>query len=736
LPARSLLAGLLFFLSGAAAVVYQVVWQRILALQSGVGIYSIAIIVAAFMAGLGIGSLAGGMWCERRSARRALIAFSLIELGIAVWGALSGPLLYDVLSLRFSSWFDPLPQAALVQFLFLAPPTFLMGMSLPFLVRALVRDTATAARTIGYLYGLNMLGAACGALATPWLLVRHFGMRNALLAAAALNLLAAVGALALWRGTADLPPAETKTPPATSEKRPFALWLTLYSLSGFVALALEILWFRLIDVGIKSTAFTFGTVLAVYLAGGGIGTLVGTRLASRLYRPLRIFLLCQAGILLYAGLSVLLLVSIPPDTPLFSWFFDLWGGRRSYNLGGAWNWDPVLRLYLLLPVALYGPPTVLMGFSFVALQQAVHHDVAGIGRRVGLLQAANIVGCVAGTLVVGLVSFTVLGSAGTLRVLVAGGAVLALAAALGGEGRKTFGTLTAVLLCVTWLLPGEDKLWRRLHGMTEADTAVFAEDATGVIAVSHHGNIRRVWVNGRHHSILPFGGIHTLLGAGPAIIHPAPERAAVIGLGSGDTAWGAACRRPETTSVTVFEICAPQMDLLRRVAAEPDPPAKLARFLADPRVNVRYADGRNALLRSPDRYDIIEIDALPPSSPYAGNLYSVEFYQLSARRLRPGGLMSVWAPSPRVRASFLAAFPHVLEFDGGTVLIGSSRPIPIDQGVWQARATTPQMIAYLGMSRVYQVLEFLRSARPAEHRPIAPEDLNHDLFPRDEFNTR
>lgn len=735
MPARALLAGVLFFLSGAAALVYQVVWQRILALQSGVGIYSIAVIVAAFMVGLGLGSHAGGILCERRSPRRALLTFALVEIGIAVWGAASGPLLYDLLSLRLSAWFDPLPRAALVQFAFLTPPTFLMGMSLPFLVRALVDETEGAARTVGYLYALNTLGAACGALLTPWVLVRHHGMRAALLCAAAANLAAGLGALGLLRGASTALRGEEEEPVRTiAGTGRLGLWLALYATSGLVALALEILWFRLIDVAVKSSGFTFGTVLAVYLAGCGLGTLLGTRFVPR--APRRAFLLCQTGILFYAGAAVLALVWIPAHAPYFSWFFDLWGGRRSYNLGGAWQWGAVLRLYVLLPVALYGPPTVLMGYSFVALQRAVHDDVRGSGRRVGLLQAANIAGCVAGSLAVGLVALTVLGSAGTLRVLVLAGSLLALVGWRLGEGSRVFPAVAAALVLLAALLPREQALFRRLHGLTDADPATVAEDATGVIAVSSHENsLRRVWVNGRHHSVLPFGGIHTLLGAAPAAMHPAPETAAVIGLGSGDTAWAAGCRRPETRSVTVFEICAPQLGLLRRVAAEPDPPPKLARFLDDPRIAIRFADGRNALLRSPERYDLVEMDALFPSSPYAGNLYSVEFYELCARRLRPGGLMCTWAPSARVHASFTTAFPHVIELDAGRVLVGSNEPIAFDPAAWRARATTPQMVAYLGPARVQELVDFLRGARPAVRRPVGPRDLNRDLFPRDELNS-
>lgn len=737
MPSRTAIAGVLFFLSGSSALVYQVVWQRILALQSGVGIYSIAIIVAAFMVGLGLGSLAGGVWSERVLPRRALGLFAATELCIGVLGALSGPFLYDFLSLRMSHLFHPLVRAAMVQFACLVGPTFLMGMSLPFLVRALVREAGSAPRTIGYLYALNTIGAAAGALLTPWVLVRYQGMRAALLCAAAANVLAGLGALALYKGTRDAAVAGTPPAPATSEdRRPFALWLALYALGGFCALSLEILWFRLIDVAVKSTGFTFGTVLAVYLAGSGLGTLAGIALAERMRRPLRLFLASQCAILLYAGLAVWVLVLLPADTPFFQWYFDLWGGRRSYNLGGAWDWPSVLRLYLALPVALYGPPTVLMGFSFVALQRAVQDDARRSGRRVGVLQAANIAGCVAGSLLVGLLALSWLGSAGTLRLLSAIGAGLALFGLTSGEGRRLFTALAAGLVALVLALPGEQRLWRRLHGIVEGNPAEVAEDATGVVMVSSHENgLRRVWVNGRHHSILPFGGIHTALGAAPAAIHPAPERVAVIGLGSGDTAWASAFRREETRHLTTFEICAPQLHLLDRVARGPDPPPKLERFLRDPRLTIRLADGRNALLRGEERYDLIEMDALYPSSPYSGNLYSIEFHELCASRLRPGGLMCTWAPTPRVHATFQSVFPHVLELAGGQILIGSPDPIPLDVPAWQERLTSGGAVAYLGLPRVNELLELLRGARRAVRRPAGPRDVNRDLFPRDELNS-
>ena len=171
------IAGLAFFLSGIAALVYQVAWQRILALHTGVGIYSIAVIVASFMAGLGAGSHLGGVLSTRRTPARALRAFAFLELGIAAFGAVSCSLYYDLLYAR-ASWLYASPlRAGVLHFLALLLPTTLMGMSLPFLVRGLLREANHAGRTVGYLYGVNTLGASLGALLTPWLLVPHVGIR-------------------------------------------------------------------------------------------------------------------------------------------------------------------------------------------------------------------------------------------------------------------------------------------------------------------------------------------------------------------------------------------------------------------------------------------------------------------------------------------------------------------------------------------------------------------------------
>jgi predicted membrane-bound spermidine synthase len=379
-----------------------------------------------------------------------------------------------------------------------------------------------------------------------------------------------------------------------------------------------------------------------------------------------------------------------------------------------------------------------MGLSFPILQRAVHDDPRTSGRKVGLLQAANIAGCVAGSLLVGLVLLSWLGTAGSMRLLMALGVALVGLGIWVHGARPSFVATAAALLALVFVFPRGERVWERLHGAAP-DQAFVGEDATGVAVILKETPRQfRVYVNGKNHSWLPYGGVHTRLGAMPAVIHPAPVDVAIIGLGSGDTAWAAACR-PETRGLTVFEISGPQPHLLERLARAPtaDPALldSLRSLLGDPRLRLRIADGRNAIEQEGARYDIIQADALWPDVAFSGNVYSVEFFSQMARSLKPRGLMCTWAPTPRVRASFLEAFPHVVEFDGGEAVIGSREPIPLQRVQWRRRLESPEVAAYLGgpeiTSRILEHLQTAKAARKVDSLP--PSMLNLDLFPRDEF---
>ncbi|MGQ9549083.1 MAG: fused MFS/spermidine synthase [Roseiflexus sp.] len=770
----SVIALIIFFASGFSALLYQVIWQRMLGFFSGADVYSVTIIVAAYMAGMGVGSLTGGYLADRLSRQGNLKLFAGVELGIALFALGSKGLYYDWLYQRLAYLAASPPLMAVVLFFSLLIPTFCMGVSLPALARALTRSIEMAASAIGSLYGVNTLGAAVGAGVTTWIFLRQYSFETILHIGAAINALVALTAFPLaWllaRSGTALQSGSTGQPvmdePALFRRLPVQAWIALYGLSGFIALSLEILWFRILGVMLKSMAFTFGTLLAIFLGGLALGTFLGIRWAAHARNPMRSFLLLQSGITMYALATLTAFVSLTDQQPLFEPFWVYFGGYDPVPAGNAVDALPAflfnpgaleseattnvrffLLLYFMLPVVLIGAPTTLMGMSFPLLQKIVQRDPETLGRRVGWLQTSNIIGSMLGTLLTGLVALSWLGTPGTLRAIgLLSGSFLLLAA--WGSLKRTwvrrgaYAGSVAFMLSLAFIVPDAYTFWATLHGSPPSNVIV-AEDNTGLALIrsSTDDFSRRSYVmsNGLGQSAIPYGWTQSVLGFLPALLHPSPQAIAIIGLGSGDTLFHSG-GRAETKEIICIEIVGSQMDMLRGMAQRRAYPALLS-ILNDPRITYVIGDGRSYIMQSGRRFDIIEADALRPNGAYSGNLYSEEYFRLLLDHLNPGGFAVTWVPTERVRATFLQVFPYAIDF--GDVLIGSNAPITLDVEAVYRRLEDPFTDAYYQQSGVdirRFLAEYIVERQPPIIHPAAPgmlsTDTNRDLFPKDEFLVR
>lgn len=754
-----LLVWLIFFASGFAALLYQVIWQRTLALYSGADVYSITIIVAAFMAGLGCGSLAGGHLADRLGPRGRVIAFAGAELAIAGFALVSLWLYHDVLYTRFQGVAGSSVGLPLVLFASLLFPTFFMGLSLPLLARSTTRRVAGASTSVGLLYAVNTLGAAAGAFACTWIFMRTLGFEGAVRVGAALNILAALASLALLESAPRTGTFAGAGAPTVPDGRGLeeVRWPMIYALSGFIALSLEIIWFRLIGVVIKPTAFSFGNLLGIFLAGLAAGTFIGIRWARRSDRPVAVFLGLQAAVPLLAGLSVAILCAIimadlapalrvhlaqydPVDVDAaLSSLADVIRGsqpasRESLGL--------FVRVYVIVPLLMIGPPTLLMGISFPFLQRIVQTDISYLGRRVGWLQTANIVGSMLGAIVTGWIMLDLVGTVWTLRVLVGFGGVFALMLARHVRLRHSLvAAVVATALAVVALLPAPRALWAALHGV-EAAEVIFAEDGSGVSLLRVAGDTTTVYSNGLGQSEIPFPPWHISLGLIPAMIHHDPQSIAVIGLGSGATLFAAGGRR-ETRRITLIEIVeAQRATLMEMDRSRPD--QAIRSLLRDSRISYHFTDARRFLQTGSGKYDIIEADALRPASAYSGNLYSEEYFALVKSRLNHGGLAVTWAPTERVVRTFVKVFPHALLYTDTNIrmLLGSGAPIP-----WNpteiARRLNDDFARRHYRAGGIDVTGHAASVANARIQRFGPDvdrsliqDTNRDLFPKDEFLVR
>jgi len=441
----------------------------------------------------------------------------------------SVPLLHDVLYARIAPLALSRLATAGILLLTLLWPTFFMGMSLPLLAKAVsLRDSPPEA-WIGTLYGANTLGAAAGSLVTAWVLARTVGFARAVDCGVLLNLACAAGGFAMAARAPRLDPVEDRPQPTETPRGPiapatfsFPTWTLVYATSGFIALSLEILWFRILGVILKSNSFTFATLLAIYLMGVGGGALLGGRWARRTARPGEAFLLLQTAVALYAGLSVALLTGALGRTDVLDLLWHYLGDYEALDVAVGLH-DTLrfvihggrvaglvqdqaflfLTLYVVLPVALIGVPTLLMGASFSLLQRATQTDPALVGRRVGGLQTANIAGSTVGTVVTGLGLLQVFGSAWTLKLLVLLGGVFPILLMRARPNRPRLPVAALGLaLGVAWLAPDEATLWSRLHG-SSTDDIVVAEDGSGLSILRDHDQATSVFVNGLGQSEIP-----------------------------------------------------------------------------------------------------------------------------------------------------------------------------------------------------------------------------------------
>jgi len=669
-----LIPALLLFISGSAALVYQVLWIKQLSLVVGVEVYAITTGISAFFAGLALGSWLFGRWADRLA--RPLLLYAVLEILVAVLGV-SATLALGMAASPFA-WLEQRIGllAWLLPFALVGLPALLMGGTLPVLVRALNVDAKDLGQAGGRLYAANTAGAIVGTLLTAFVLIATFGVRGSALVAALLNLLAAVGALLYVRHRATALSVPSKT-------RPARLALVLYAIAGGVALGYEVVWSQSIVQFMSTRTYAFAVVLATYLAGLFIGSQLMARRVARLRDPWGVFGLLIAG----AGLVALLEIAL-----LGRWLVLLQTQAEALvlSLGGS-QLPGMSARFAMAALCIVFVPTLLLGAAFpLALRLSV--GGAQVGREVGAVMAFNTLGGIVGVMLCGFVLIPWLGLVHTLGLLaVIAGAVGYIAVRRGHgvkKGRRQAVAALGLLSLVVALLTPVERLANLLPGARNASLAFYQEGRGATVAVVTQGQgaraFQRLYIQGVSNTgdampSLRYMRIQALL---PLLIHNAePRSALVIGFGTGITA-GALLRYP---------------GLEHRVVAELLPAVVQAAPLfkgnynaaSDPGVQVRLRDGRQELLRSPQAYDLITLEPPPPSAAGVVNLYSRDFYQLAARRLEKHGLLAQWLPLPTQNIedsqslvrSFLDVFPYATlwtsEFHE-MLLVGSLEPIELD----------------------------------------------------------
>ena len=652
-----------FFLTGATGLVYQILWSRLLVLSFGYTIYSVTIVITAFMGGLAIGSVLGGVIADR--VRQRVFAYGLAELGIGVIAVITYPLLIGlpgfIAGLRGSvniPYHGFSPWSFLIAIAILLPPTILMGLTLPLLARALTRVKEDAAADLGGLYAINTCGAAIGALLTGYILIAFFGVYTTLLMAASVNIAIGVAAVlaSRVRSSKGAPPSVPLKPPPEGVPDPAVkgasgpsvagtpiFWA--FAVSGFTALVAEVIWVRIFSPYLENSTYAFALILFIFLIGIAAGGWAGRRAGARSSKSLLGFGLCQLGAGLFTALGLILLFI----------FVQVYYGVLPEMAMLITRPSIIPEMSLSIAVILI-PSTFFMGAGFPFIAQWAGTEFASYGKRTGKLYAANTVGAIAGGIAGGFIILPLLGTRDglvfvALLYMLNGGVIIYLSRkSLAWRGRSLWaGAVLCLVLIVALRSVPDPGLYAIMNAHKDSKVLAFHEDPDVNVTLmgkeddksryALYINLRLV--SGSAYSLTPWM-VHL-----PMMLHkgPEPKRLLNIGLGVGHT-FSVALAHYKELSVEVVELVPTVVELFGKFS----PHGKAA--MANPRGRVILGDGRNYLLSATEPYDIVLIDPTPPLyGTGAVNLYTADFFRIIRERLAPGGLLFLRIPYSADRAS-------------------------------------------------------------------------------------
>jgi spermidine synthase len=723
----------LFFLSGASALAYQVVWARFLGLVFGNTVFAASAVLASFFAGLALGSALGGTGIFRR--RAGLPMYACLEIVIGVFGVLvplvipALPNLYGALVQGNSISFAGLTAVRLVvSFLVLVVPCTAMGATLPVLVAARQTAAGSSKPSVAILYGINTLGSLAGCTLAGFLLIGHIGLLRTSWAAAILNGCVAVAACVLAAIRRRQRPQTKPAIPAPAAPRapsgtalaPTRDWhgplvLVLYGLCGFAALALEVGWTRALIWIIGLDTYAFTVMLAVILAGIGLGSLLARPLLWRFRDASFALPLLQAclGASVFLSLAAIQagpdalrgLVSLVNSSPFL---------YRTFQAIGA---------YALVQLSVAGAvmfvPALLMGTSFPFFVR--RYTGIGAAEAVGVsrVYAANTVGGIAGSVIMGFLLVPALGLLGSIALMGCLFFAVSLALLFTTPAAKPWtGWLArgAVAACAAAALLTMDTdfthtLARTLaqEGQPDARIMYFREHATGAVMIKESALYgREMMVDGTQVASTGDFDLHSHLYPAHLIslLKKDISDVLVVAFGCGGTS-GSLLVYDEVKRLDVVEICEGVIEPARSLFSGMN-----RNVFTDPRLALFIQDGKNYVKLTDRTYDVIYSGPIhPQSNQGSAALYTREYFEDCRKRLKPGGLQCLWVPlhltDPRyfsiIVKTFMSVYPHVSmwylpETDSSVShphLIGSMEEIPLDYQLISSRIARPGVRADL-----------------------------------------
>jgi len=750
----------LFFLSGACGLVYEVVWMRMLTLVFGATAFATSAVLASFFGGLALGSLYFGKAADK--SRNPLALYAYLEVGVALF-AFVMPFLfagltevYVAIARSADLGFYPLSLVRLVlSFLVLLLPTTLMGGTLPVIVKFFVRRQDRLGLNVANLYAVNTFGAVVGTMGAGFFLILLLGVNEAAYLAGTVNLVIAGIAFALSRRVDTNPAAELAEVDVPGQEpgkgdfhpdvahSPGLTRLTLWAvgISGMCALALEVLWTRSLVYFLDNSTHAFTTMLTAFLLGIALGSAVVARIVDRRIKLVTAFGLVEVFIGLFALMAIPILAN---STPVLQ---GMEGVTPDSML--LWKWTG-MRFIMTLTVML--APTLLMGMTVPLVVKIYTTQLSRVGSSLGRVYSINTIGGVAGSLLAGFVLIPLIGVHDGI-VLIAtlsgllGGVLLLAEPTMAGRTVAKVATGCAVIVAfagASWFTRDTMVLTSYKERVDGSQVLFYKEGIGSTVKVFRDNDgAKLISIDG-----FPVAGTtlgmfdaQQSLGNLPLLLSNVPSpKVNLIGFGAGGASW------------EVLQYDVERVDCVELVPGV----IEAAQYLTDvnhgvldePRYNIIMGDGRNYALVTDETYDVISIDATSPKMAGNGSLYSLEFYELIRERLTEKGIAVQWLPFHLLSESemkmtaktFMEVFPHTtvwlspLRHHG--LLVGSKGRLQIDMQTMAAKLQRPgvrEQLAPMGVSEPLDVLAWFVMGENTLTRYVGDARLNTDNHPVLEF---
>ena len=717
--------GGIFLLSGATALVYQVAWMRMLSLFFGSDVYAAAITLSVFMGGLSVGSWLAGRFGDQFN--RPLVIYGFLEIGIAAY-ALVFPILLASFEITYQSIyresFEALPwlyQGArfLVAALTMLIPAMLMGATLPIIIRQFAVRAPELGKHVGFFYSVNTVGALLGTVVGGFVLIPILGVKGSVLVALIINFIIGLAAIGIaFRSRSRFKPLESRPRPVISvsqSKKRQAVLLAI-AISGMAALALEVVWMRILVQSFSSTVYAFSIMLSCFLFGIFFGSYKVSGIIDQHNNPVRLFATLECWLAGTIALLGVLTFVVP-----FVFGTLVWG--LTDVTGGAFGVSSIIAQFIVASILIVGP-TIMLGATFPVAVKIYTHDIEERAFGTGSIYAANTAGAVIGAVLGGFILLPLFGARGSL-IIIAGCFAIAGIVLIRSEGRDQLRRilfdpifslaigLLVISTVVVFLLPDQTVLNFNQQQSAQPDVIYHGEGVSHTVDLirSDNGNTIMM-INGnieadttllqRRHFILK--------GHLPLLLHPDPADIAIVGLGLGITL-GASERHPTVKNIRLVELSPHIVEAHKYITDV------TGDILASPKINLRIDDGRNFMAMTDESFDMITADPIHPRITGVGYLYTKEYYEQIRKRLRPGGIVTQWMPMYRVSKdsfdvafrTFVSVFPNASFWyvRGHGLFVATIDDFKVDYKTLSDRFDDPAVRADMESIGIYSTEQFL-----------------------------